>query len=211
MKYYGKYLRFSTSSKEEAAQLMSADNLIGNIFTIEIEYNNGTYKAWLVNKFNKRIAYFNPSDSQNINLLKTQGLSICSILSFVAFTDHPDDGFYWGEAALFAYESKYEEIFNLFINNIAKRLADGIRPDINLNGEGIEKILNSNGNWSPLNTVSFPSKEKGTVFIKKRQSTLDKLIEQGRNKNKGCYLFSWIFILLIVFLVVFIAHKINLF
>jgi hypothetical protein len=204
--YFGDYFKFNTTSKDDAAQLFNADNLIGDSFTIEFKILNSEHRVWLINKFNKRIGYLSPNDSKTISLLNAEGLEIKCILSFVAFTDHPDEGFYWGEVALIAFNPAYEIFFNRFIKNISKRIGDGIRPTINLKQSAVSKIIDSEGNWNPETVVPFPDKEKGTVIIKKRRTLLDNAIEQGRSKNKGCYIISWLFILLLISVIVFLIY-----
>jgi hypothetical protein len=204
--YFGNYFKFNTVSKDEAAQLFNADNLVGDTFSLEYEISNSNHRTWLINKFNKKIGYLNSSDSRTISLLHAESMEIKSILSFVAFTDHPDEGYYWGEIALIAYNPAYEDIFNKFITKISNRIQDGIRPNINLKADAINKIINSEGDWSPENTVPFPDNEKGTVIVKKRRSFLDKAIEQGRSNNIGCYVISWLFILALITGVLFLIY-----
>jgi hypothetical protein len=211
MNYFGKYFKFYTTSKEDAAQLMSADNLIGDYFSLKTIYSDNQYKTLIINKFNKEIAFLNATDSKQIALLQTANLEITTLLSFIAFTESSDEGYYWGEVAVIAYDKKFNEAMNKYIKKISNRIKTGIRPDIDLTGEGFNKIIESNGEWTPAAVVSFPNKEKGTVVLKKQQSVLDKLTEEGRKKNKGCYIASWLFILVIVFLIALCAKSCGLF
>ena len=80
---------------------------------------------------------------------------------------------------------------------------EGIRPEVDLGEQGVKQILESNGTWSPAKTVPLPTKKPGTVIMKGRRKMSEKLIEQGRKGNKGCYVVSWVFILAVVALVLF--------
>ena len=69
---------------------------------------------------------------------------------------------------------------------------EGIRPEVDLGEQGVKQILESNGTWSPAKTVPLPTKKPGTVIMKGRRKMSEKLIEQGRKGNKGCYVVSWV-------------------
>lgn len=205
--YFGKYERFETVSKKDAAALLSADNLVGDVYDIEVEIENGVQRAWLVSRFDKRIGYFDVNVSRKLSLLKAQGLTCKSILSYVAFTDHPDDGVYWGNVAVICYNPAYSDEFGNFMEQVSKKLSDGVRPKIDFGNDGADKVIESDGTWMPKQTVSYPDKDKGTAIIKRRRSVTDKLVEQGRAGNKGCYVISWVFLLALVALVVWVVLK----
>lgn len=206
-KYFGKYERFETVSKKDAGVLLSADNLIGDVYDIEVEIVDGVQQAWLVSRFDTRIGYFKADFSRRISILQAQGLTCKAVLSYVAFTDHPDEGVYWGNVAVICYNPAYAEAFENFIKQLSAKLADSVRPKIDLNAERVDKIIETDGQWFPKQTTSFPTKEKGTAIVKRRRSMTDKLVEQGRAGNKGCYVLSWVFLLALVALVVFIVMK----
>ena len=124
-------------------------------------------------------------------------------VDFVAFTDHPEPGHYWGQVAIICYDSNLDQAFKPFIATTAQRLSDGVRPEIDLGEQGVEQVISSNGNWTPKQTVAFPPKEAGTVIMKSRRKMSEKLIEQGRKGNKGCYAVSWLFLLALVALALF--------
>ena len=63
----------------------------------------------------------------------------------------------------------------------------------------------------PTERVDLPAREKGTVILKSRQKVSEKLIEQGRQKNIGCYIVSWLFLLGVVALLVFGLKSCGLF
>lgn len=202
-RYIGTYQTFQTVSRKEAANLIGADNLVGDRYTIECTLEDGIQKAWLVNRFNQRIGFFEPQYSRQLSILKAQGMELTALLSFVAFTDHPEPGYYWGDVAVIAFDPTYQVAMETFLTGIAKEMAKGKRPRIQLEKRGIDHIIGSNGSWLPTETVPYPVKEKGTALVKTRRSITDRLVEESRKGNKGCYLLSWAFLLGIVALAIF--------
>ena len=188
--YFGTYQTFETVSKKDAAVLLGADNLVGDRYTIEIELDGDAHKAWLVSRFDQRIGFFDGNFSRRLSILKANGLELTAILSFVAYTDMPEPGRYWGEMAVIAYNPAHKEAFERFITTVCTR--------VNFDAEGVERIISSGGSWVPEQTVPMPSKKKGTVIMKSKRSVSEKLIEQGRKGNKGCYVVSWAFIIALV-------------
>ncbi len=45
--YFGKYINFETVSKKDAVDLLGADNAVGDIYDINIYFDDGAPKAWL--------------------------------------------------------------------------------------------------------------------------------------------------------------------
>ena len=196
--YFGTYQTFETVSKKDAAVLLGADNLVGDRYTIEIELDGDAHKAWLISRFDQRIGFFDGNFSWRLSILKANGLELTAILSFVAYTDMPEPGHYWGEMAVIAYNPAHKEAFERFITTVCTRMFDNVRTRVNFDAEGVERIISSGGSWVPEQTVPMPSKKKGTVIMKSKRSVSEKLIEQGRKGNKGCYVVSWAFIIALV-------------
>lgn len=196
--YFGTYQTFETVSKKDAAVLLGADNLVGDRYTIEIELDGDAHKAWLISRFDQRIGFFDGNVSRRLSILKANGLELTAILSFVAYTDMPEPGHYWGEMAVIAYNPAHKEAFERFITTVCTRMFDNVRTRVNFDAEGVERIISSGGSWVPEQTVPMPSKKKGTVIMKSKRSVSEKLIEQGRKGNKGCYVVSWAFIIALV-------------
>lgn len=196
--YFGTYQTFETVSKKDAAVLLGADNLVGDRYTIEIELDGDAHKAWLVSRFDQRIGFFDGNFSRRLSILKANGLELTAILSFVAYTDMPEPGHYWGEMAVIAYNPAHKEALERFITTVCTRMFDNVRTRVNFDAEGVERIISSDGSWVPEQTAPMPSKKKGTVIMKSKRSVSEKLIEQGRKGNKGCYVVSWAFIIALV-------------
>ena len=115
----------------------------------------------------------------------------------------PEPGHYWGEMAVIAYNPAHKEAFERFITTVCTRMFDNVRTRVNFDAEGVERIISSGGSWVPEQTVPMPSKKKGTVIMKSKRSVSEKLIEQGRKGNKGCYVVSWAFIIALVVALLF--------
>lgn len=185
-KYFGTYARFETVSKKDAGPLMGADNLVGDTYTIKIEPFEGAPRAWLVNKFNTAVGYFSEETTREIQLLQARNWTIRASLAFVAFTDRPDPGFYWGEAAIFAWDPSLNTPMEAFLKSVEKLLAEGIRPAIDLGNQGVDEVVKSQGTWVPKERTPMPEKEAGTVIMKGRRKLSENIIEVGRSGNKGC-------------------------
>ena len=201
--YFGTYQTFQTASKEAAARLIGPDALIGDRCSIECTLEDGVHKAWLVSKFGDRLGYFDADFSRQMSLFKAQEMELAGFLSFVAFTDHPEPGYYWGQAAVVCWAPSLNDAMENFVSALSQSLRRGTRPRINLDANGVNRLQESNGTWMPKDTVPLPKKEKGTALLKSHQSFIDGLVEKGRSGNKGCYLLSWAFLLAVVALIIF--------
>lgn len=210
-RYFGTYARFDTLSKKDAATLLGADNLIGDVFDIMFQTEDGVSTAWMKNRFGGLVGYFDPSFSRKLSVFAARGWNLRALLSFVAFTDKPEPGHYWGQAAVICYDPSLEQTLSPFIASTASRLSDGVRPDVDLGEQAVEQLISSDGAWTPKKTVPFPSKESGTVIMKSHRKMSEKMIEQGRKGNKGCYVVSWLFLLLLIALVLFGLKSCGLF
>ena len=201
--YFGTYARFDTASKKDAAVLLGADNLVGDVFDIEFVTEDGVRTAWMKNRFGAMVGVFEPGTSRDLSLCEARGFRMQALLSFIAYSESPEPGEYWGEAAIICYDPKDAEAFECFTGNIAARMMDGIRPEVDLGEQGYAKVVESKGTWKPTKTVSLPSKQAGVAILKTRRSVSEKMIEQGRKGNKGCYILSWVFLLALIAGIIF--------
>lgn len=201
--YYGTYARFDTLEKKDGAILMNADSIVGDRFEIEITREDGTRRAWLKNRFGARVGFFDDAMTHELSLCDAKGWTLVGILSFAAFSEMPEPGVYWGQAAIIAYDPLQKDIVDPFIERVRKLIGQGIRPQITLGAGALEQLQASPDSWMPTERVDLPPREKGTVILKSREKVSEKLIEQGRQKNIGCYIVSWIFLLAVVAMLMF--------
>jgi hypothetical protein len=204
--YEGFYARYETPSKGVGSLLTGPDNLIGDEYEVEFKTEDNRYVAWLKNKFGAEIGYLDVDGSRRVQLASGRGMKIKALLSFVAYSDEPDPGLYWGEMAIICYNPAYEAEMDAFIKRIGARMAEGVRPKIDLKGQAVKKIFDE-PDWVPSETVPLPEKKNGMAVLKDRRSFSEKMIEQGRARNKGCYVVSWAFIIIVVLVIAyFVAH-----
>jgi hypothetical protein len=208
--YQGFYARFESPDKPTGSLLMGPDNLVGDDYEVVFKNEDDRIVAWLKNKFGAEIGFLDVDASRSLQLANGRGQKIRALLSFVAYSDSPDPGLYWGEVALFCYNETYDAEIGAFINRCASRLADGVRPEIDLGRSSNEKIF-SEKDWMPTQTVPYPKKETGMAILKQSRSLSEKMIEQGRARNKGCYVVSWLFIIIVIAAVLFGLHSAGLF
>lgn len=211
--YFGTYADFRTPSKKDAAVLLGADNSVGDVYQLQVELEEGQQRAWLVNRFGGRIGCLDAATSRTVRTLQAEGLEAHAVLSFVAFTDHPDEGHYWGQVALLCFKPSGADAaaFQTFLENVAKRMGEGTRTQVDLGAEGVAKVVESNGSWAPSQTAPLPKDEKGMAILKRRRKITERVIDQGRAGNKGCYAISWAFLLLLVAAVMFGLHSCGVF
>ena len=200
--FFGTYYQFETASKKDAGLLLGADNLVGDVYDIVFKKDNNTTTAWLHNRFGQEVGFFDQEKSRELSLLSAKDWQVKAILSFVAFTESPQPGFYWGECAIIAWSYSINEPMQKFIEKTAKRIGEGVRPNLDFGKQGIQQIVESDGTWQPSKTIPLPAKKPGTVIMKSHLKLSEKMIEQGRKGNKGCYVISWAFLLALVALVV---------
>ena len=207
--YLGKYADFQTVSKKDSGILLGADNSVGDIYDIHVLLEDGEQRAWLENRFGQRIGFLDEPTSRTMRTLQAEGLTTHAVLSFVAFTDHPDEGHYWGQVALICFKGTGPDApaFEAFLANVAKRMGEGARIKVDLGAEGVAKLVESKGTWLPSQTVPLPENEKGTAYLKRRRKLTERAIDKGRAGNKGCYIISWAFLLVAVALIMFGLHS----
>ena len=202
MRYFGTYERFELPPDADIGQILSADNSVGDIYTIKLDLKDGEYTAYLINAFDKTIGFFDPSFSKKLALLSANGLKEKAILSFIAYTADDDKGKYWGEMCVICYDPAYEEQFDRFIDALAARISDDVRPVVDFGDDTAKEIIDSDGNWLPSQNVILPDQSKDRAYIKRRKRMVEKAVDMGRSGNKGCYVASWGIIILVVVLIV---------
>lgn len=193
-RYFGTYTRFDLIEKTDAGFLVGADCLVGDEFTINLEMEDGKHVAYLTNRFGRRLMYLDSNISRRLSVFAARGWKIRALLSFVAFTEKNDESCHWGEMAIIANDTLYNDAFDAWSLNIGKTLGEGRRPDVNLSTAGIQQVIETNGTWIPATSTPYPAEKHGTAIIKRKLSASEKMIEQGRKKNPGCYVLSWAFI-----------------
>ena len=207
--YDGFYASFDTPTKKMGSLLMGADNIVGNDYTVDFRVEDGRVVAWLLNKFGAEVGYLDVEGSRKLQLAQARDLKIRVLLSYVAYSDEPDPGHYWGEMAVFCYNPMSSGVIDPFIDRVAASLGEGVRPAIDLGSSSVQKLF-EDPNWFPSETVPYPKKEKGMAVLKDHQSVSEKMIEQGRANNKGCLAVSWVFIIIVVILIAYgIAHFVG--
>ncbi len=206
--YEGFYARFDAPDKKTGALMNGADDLVGDRYAISFKVEDGRSVAWVANKFGAERGFFSAQDSRRIQLAQGRGQQVVALLSFVAYSDEPDPGVYWGEMAVFCFDPVDSAAMEAFIARVADKLMDGVRPDIDLSSKAVDNIF-AGDDWVPKKTVPLPDRKKrGFAIIKDHRTASERAIEQGRKGNKGCYAVSWVFIIVVVAALVFGGLKV---
>lgn len=207
--YEGFYARFEAADQKQGGLLMGADNLVGDDYEVFFKTENGINIAWVKNRFGAEVGFFDIEVSRKIQLAQGRGQTIRALLAYVGFSDMPEPGNYWGQMALFCFNPAYAKEMNSFVDRCSSKMAEGIRPKIDLGSSAVEKIF-SEKDWLPSETIPLPKKVSGTAILKDHRSMSEKVIEQGRAGNKGCYFISWAFIAVVVVVILyFILHMLQ--
>jgi len=104
--------------------------------------------------------------------------------------------------AVIAYPAVEGEAFQKFADAVAKKIGEGVHPDITLTPDGVQQVIDAQGAWLPEKNIPYPTLDKGTVFLKKRRSLMDCVVEHGRKGNIGCYIIIWAVLLGLVALII---------
>lgn len=210
--YFGTYARFVSPDKKTGAALGGPDNAVGDIGTIEWKLDQDKrQQAWLKNPYGALIGHLNPMVSHTLAIYKAKGWEIRYVLSFTAYSDDVAWSEYWGEAAIIAFAPRYAAQFEQFLSAFASRAADGLRPDPDLNPQAVEGIANNPSSWQPGAKVKIPQGDGRTAILKDHRTLHDKLLDQARRKNPGCYVIGWAFIFAVIAGVVWLLHSMGLF
>lgn len=208
--YEGFYARFESASKNQGSLMMGPDHIVGDDYEVEFRTEDNRVVVWLKNKFGAEAGFLDVEASRKLQLAAAREQRIRAILSFVAYSDEPDPGLYWGQMAIFCFNPAYEKEMDAFVDRVAKKIGEGVRPNIDLGSSAVAKIFEE-PDWVPNDTVPLPKKETGMAILKDHQSMSEKMIEQGRAGNKGCYAISWIFIAIVVVAIIYGLHIAGLF
>ena len=211
--YSGEYAKFFAIDTQ-GIDFMGADNLVGDRYSIDIRDEEGTYKAYLVNRFGKDIGYLENRMIRPIQLAQAKGWETHAFLSFVAFTEGKDKenpSYYWGQMAVLVYDSRIAGKMAPFEEELSKRMADGGRPQVDLGAQSVDKLVNGTESWFPTDKAAMPKMGKGSSIVKDHRTPNERLIEQSRKGNIGCYILSWAFIIGIIALIVFTLHSCGVF
>lgn len=204
--YEGFYARFETVSKAQGSMLIGADHIVGDDYEVFFKTEEGRVVAWVRNRFGAETGFFDADVSRKLQLANAREQTIRAVLSYVAYSDEPDPGLYWGQMALFCFNPRYADEMNAFVDRVADKIAEGIRPVINLGSQASAKILEE-PDWLPNDTMPFPQKEDGMAVLKDHRTMSEKVIEQARAGNKGCYAISIAFIVIMVLAVVYGLYR----
>lgn len=194
LRYLGAYASFLPADLAAGELLQGADFAVGDPLDVEFRVENGETVAWLVNRWGGAAGKLDAEASRTLAIAKTREMELRAALSFVAFTDAPEPGYYWGQAALVCYDPALSEAFDPWFDAIREKMADGARVDVNLESSQVDRVIESGGAWLPAGRVEVPKPEKGkTVILKGHRTASESLIELGRQRRPGCMVVGWTF------------------
>lgn len=206
-RYLGTYAKATCPDKKMVGVLMGADTLVGDEFELFFKTEEGDPVAWVRNRFGDEIGSFDRNTSYRLSAIQADGWTIRVDLAFIAANEGKDGNQYWAMMGVVATSPRYRDEIDTFFKKVCEQHMDGIRPDLELNTAGIDQMLAAKGDWLPSkNVLEKISKKKG-VIVKGERSISEKIVEQGRAGNKGCYAISWAFIGLLVVGAIFLVKS----
>ncbi|MBQ9068364.1 MAG: hypothetical protein IJ131_04760 [Eggerthellaceae bacterium] len=196
--YFGAYARFSAPTKEQGMLLLGADCLVGCELNVVFEQNGGTEVAWLENAYGGRCGRLDAAGAGQVLLCRAKEWDLHVLLASVYGTAEEAAGIgYWGEVVLLAYPHTNASAFDPFVSGVAKLLADGVRPQVDLRQSSLEQIIETGGKWLPSGRVATLA-VKDSALVKDHQNLNDRMIEKARARHPGCMAAGWAFIALLV-------------
>lgn len=195
--YQGFYARFDTDDKAQGSMLMGPDHIVGDDYEVYFAVEDDRTVARLRNKFGAESGRLDVDASRRLQLASARDQKIRAVLSYVAYSDQPEPGVYWGQMALFCFAPRYADEMNAFVDRVAASIAEGVRPAIDLGSQAVSKLL-EDPDWFPSEMMPLPQKEAGSAVLKDHRTMSEKMIEQGRRGNIGCYAVSIAFIVVVI-------------
>lgn len=206
--YFATYTIATPSLKEEAGKLLGADNIIGDIYKVTTKIQGTRHVAKAVNRFSDSPVQFNEEISKKLSLNEAKDMITYAILTCVGFTQKGNDGNYWAEFILVSFLKKEIETFSVYVDELSKAIKNNKRPKVDLSSNEVEQIIINKGKYISSSKEPQIEKKNGQVILKSRVKLSDTLIEQGRKKNPGCYIFGWVFLLGFIALLIYILKTI---
>ena len=204
--FFGTYGRFEATERAQNALLMSADALIGDEVTLSPERAGSAPVIWLDNRFGGRLGRLDAKTAEQVALCQAKGWTVRALLASVWQTHVGEGADLWGEVVILAYPAARAGAFDVFTGNVASMLAQGIRPEVDLQQASVSRIEESNGSWVPTGRRAPLSQNSG-VLLKDQLSLNDKMVEAARDRNPGCMIAGWLYIAALVALALFVVKS----
>ena len=204
--YEGYFAAFKSVDKSEGAILLGADCIVGDRCTVQLVTEDGKTTAWVFNKFEGRMGYLDEIATRRQQLAEARGLETVVYLSSVFYADQPEPGYYGGEIAVIHIAPDKRAAFDAFCSYVGEKLADGMKPAIELSDPEVNAVL-ADPQWHPAVTPATGTPVEGGIALKSRQTLSEKIVEQGRKKNPGCYIISIAFLAAIAVGVIFLVMQ----
>ena len=177
--YFGSYTSINEVTREESDLLGSNHCVIGMPLKIVYEAEGGLFRV--TTEEGESLGLINPKDKLRIRGAIEDGWGAACWLSLVWYDN--SDKLFHGEVVYQYYNVKPSQVteranLDAYTRKTSERIAQGKRPDIALNGEGWDKVVET-GDWEGSGQQSMPidtKRDSGTVVLKRKRSLADKLV-----------------------------------
>lgn len=215
-RYLGLYLVAHEVTSDESKHLSSNESVIGAEVVLvfdEVAQDGGTGSdegkpehPGLVCVQSKRgyaLGAFDAADSATIRKAHDGGMVCRAFVSAVLYTEERN-GFH-AEFAVICHPADESAIWEPYCVTAAKAIARGEHPDIKLSPKEITRVVQSGGEWFPVDEMERAKLPKGTVYFKKRRSVADSLVNLAVSGNRGCRVAGILFWIALALLVIFLV------
>lgn len=207
--FFGTYATFTVADTTLVGTLLGADCIVGDELTAREEWKNGKRVVVISNKFGCDLGYIqNDFFIEQFSLAHARGWQTSLRLASLYFDQNPHPGTYGGEVVFLAFEQTVAESFIAFSQVIGQKLANGIRPTVDLSSHGVEQVIASQGQWIP-NTRQAPLQKEGRIFLKSERSLNETLVDLSRRRAPGCLIAGWGFIIFLILALLWVIHLIT--
>ncbi|MCF0231897.1 MAG: hypothetical protein HUJ63_06460, partial [Enterococcus sp.] len=203
--FFASYVRFFAGEAKNAAYLMGPDNAVGDMLHFETVSTPNALVTEILNRFDKKIGILEPQDSHDIRILEEKDWQIFGLLDYVAVHTEVKTNYCAG-VLLLAAPNKYSESLENFTMLLSSELSEGKRLDALLSPSEQKEMFANNGEFLPTRRRAL-EKEENFKYLKTEASLKEKIYEQGRQKNPGCYIVSISFLVLIAAGLIFLLLK----
>jgi hypothetical protein len=152
----------------------------------------------------RRVAVPEGDAKARLSALRERGWQIHCVLAYVIYK--VEEKSFAGEFACIAYSPALDDearaALDVFVDNMANRIASASRPVLALTQEQFVRVIESKGTWFLTKEAPQPELPRGSVFYRRRRSLNDRLVGAALKGNKGCIVGSWLGAALIVIAIV---------
>lgn len=199
--YYGTYCQLDTESGDSEVIVDGNATAIGLELTLtpqlHVTDRGKEVPRIVLNRGDTAMGFLPENVFKQVARLQEAGWICRAFTSASVFVKSTDS--YWVEAAIICYQPDRAEVFDPFVESIAKRIAKGDHPAVALSPKEQGLVVESKGAWCDTKEQKLPKLKKGSAYYKTKRTMTENMAYAAAEGNKGC----WVGLFVAVFAVVF--------